>query len=182
MRAAARGEPNPFALAAAADDIVVLPADTQWRVPWELLMLGPFASCVLADGNQARHLTAGALMRSASRRSTGPDEILHAADYPPLLVFTPETTLLEAAGLAVEMGWELAVVNDREPRLITTRSVFRSLLTSQGSEPLSAVAVGASKQVRRAPVELRASLDDCLRAARCRRLRMHPDDDLAGYD
>jgi hypothetical protein len=182
MRAAARGEPNPFALAAAADDIVVVPAGTQWRVPWELLMLGPFASCVLADGNQARHLTAGALMRSASRRSTGPDEVLHAGDYPPLLVFAPETTLLEAAGLAVEMGWELAVVNDREPRLITTRSVFRSLLASPGTATLSALPTRSAKQFRRAPVELRASLDDCLRAARCRRLRVQPDIDADGQD
>jgi hypothetical protein len=182
MRAAARGEPFPFAAASAADDIVVLPHGTRWRVPWELLMLGPFASCVLADGNQARHLTAGALMRSASMRSTGPDEVLHADDYPTLLVFAPETTLLEAAGLAVEMGWELAIVNDEEPRLITTRSVFRSLLASRGTEPLSALSAGESKTFRRAPVEVRASLDDCLRAARCRRIRMNPDDALDGLD
>lgn len=139
-----------FALA--SDDVVVLSIDTPWRVPWELLMLGPFASCVLADGNEARHVTAGALIRSAAHRSTGPDELLHADDYPPLLVFAPETTLLEAAGLAIQMGWEVAVVNDDEPRLITTRSVFRSLLASSSLEPLPAPSADRSKSCRRAAV------------------------------
>jgi hypothetical protein len=169
-------------LASTADDIVVLPAGTRWRVPWELLMLGPFASCVLADGNQARHLTAGTLMRSASKRASGPDDVLHADDYPPLLVFAPDTTLLEAAGLAVDMGWELAVVNDDEPRLISTRTVFRSLLASSGTATLSQLSSGPSKSTRLAPIDLRASLDDCLRAARCRRLRLHPDQVVDGQD
>jgi hypothetical protein len=139
-----------FALA--SDDVVVLSVDTPWRVPWELLMLGPFASCVLADGNEARHVTAGALMRSAARRSTGPEEVLHADDYPALLVFEPHTTLLEAAGLAIQMGWEVAVVNDAEPRLITTRAVFRSLLTSSNAEPLPATSGARSKSCGRTPV------------------------------
>jgi hypothetical protein len=50
-------------------------------------MLGPFAGCALADGDQTRKLTTGAVIGSASPRSTGPDEVLHAANYPPLLVF-----------------------------------------------------------------------------------------------
>jgi hypothetical protein len=144
------------------------------------LMLGPFASCVLADGNQARHLTAGALVRSAARSSSGPEAELYADDYAPLLVFAPDTTLLEAAGLAVEIGWELAIVNDANPRLITPRSVFRSLLGSTGSETLSTLSTGTSTPFGRTPVDLRGSLDDCLQAAQSRRLHSQPDDDGEG--
>jgi hypothetical protein len=38
--------------------------------------------------------------------------------------------LLDAAVLVVETGWDLAVVMDREPRLITARSVYRALVGS----------------------------------------------------
>jgi hypothetical protein len=133
MTAAARGDPYPFANVASSDDIAVLPFGTPWRVPWELLMLGPFSSCVLADGDEACHLTAGALVRSAAKRRSGPDEVLHPEDYEPLPIFGPDTTLMDAATLSIESGWEFAIVNDVEPRLITPRSVFRSLLRSSGS-------------------------------------------------
>ena len=32
-----------------SDDVVSLATGTPWQVPWELLMLGPFGSCVLHD-------------------------------------------------------------------------------------------------------------------------------------
>jgi len=114
-----------------AEDVVALPAGTSWRVPWELLMLGPFLSCVLADGDQMRHVTAAAMVRSAIQRSTQPEEPLHAEDYETLHVFAPETSVVEAARLVVETGWEVAIVSDPEARLITSRAVFRTLLQSE---------------------------------------------------
>ena len=48
-----------------------------------------------------------------------------------LRVFASETTLIEAARLVVETGWEVAIVNDAEARLITSRTVFRALLQSE---------------------------------------------------
>lgn len=91
-------------------------------------MLGPWVSCVLADGSHMRHVTAAAMVRSAVQRSTRPDEPLHAEDYEVLPVFASGTTLVEAARLVVETGWEMAIVADPEARLITSRTVFRTLL------------------------------------------------------
>ena len=117
-----------------AEDVAALPAGTAWRVPWELLMLGPFQSCILADGNEMRHVTAAALVRSALLHHALPEAPLHAEHYATLRVFSPETTLDEAARLVVESGWEVAIVNDVEARLITARTVFRALLQSPSGD------------------------------------------------
>lgn len=133
-----------------AEDVVALPSGTSWWVPWELLMLGPFVSCVLANGDEMRHVTAAAMVRSAVKRSTQPEEPLHAEDYEMLRVFAPETTLVEAARLVVETGWEVAIVNDTEARMITSRTVFRALLQSELRDDSDAV-------VGRGPAPTRAS-------------------------
>ena len=111
-----------------AEEVVVLGLGTAWQIPWELLMLGPFAECVLDDGVQMRHVTAGALLCSAARRASPPDSPLEAADYLPLPRFASDMTLLDAARLIVETGWDRAIVMDPLPRMITPRSVLRSLL------------------------------------------------------
>ena len=67
-----------------AEEVVVLALGTAWQIPWELLMLGPFAECVLDDRGQMRLVTAGALLCSAARRSSPPDSPLEADDYQPM--------------------------------------------------------------------------------------------------
>lgn len=114
-----------------AEGLVILPLGTAWQVPWELLMLGPFADCVLDDVGRMRHVTAGALLSSAARRTLPPSSPLEAADYPLLMTFESEMTLLEAVRLIIEPGWDHAVVMDPVPRLITPRSVLRSLLEGE---------------------------------------------------
>jgi hypothetical protein len=111
-----------------AEDIVILPSDTVWQVPWELMMLGPFASCGLIDGRQIRHVTVSLMMASAVRHGTTPAATLIPSDYPQLPVFASEMTVFEAAVAVVETGWELAVVMDQDPRVITARSVYCSLV------------------------------------------------------
>ena len=111
-----------------SEDVVVLASGTLWHVPWELMMLGPFVSCGLLDGEVIRHVTVPAMVASAARHSSNPDAVLIASDYPQLPVFAGEMPLLDAAVLVVETGWDLAVVMDNEPRLITARSVYRALL------------------------------------------------------
>lgn len=117
-----------------AEELIVLAPGTAWQIPWELLMLGPFAECVLDDDGQMRHVTAGALLASAARRSSPPASPLRAADYAPLLKFSSDMTLLDAARLIIQPGWDHAVVMDPLPRLITPRSVLRSLLEAQSEE------------------------------------------------
>jgi hypothetical protein len=173
VRAAARGEPYPFA---STDDTVVIPIGSTWRVPWELLMLGPFASCVLADGYQARHVTAGALMRSAAKRSSGPDELLYAEDYEPLPIFGPTTTLFEAAILSIEAGWEFAVVNEPQPRLVTPRSVFWALLRSPGSATLAEAAFASHRSSRSMASRATETAAECLRAAQVGPRSWRPND------
>ena len=85
-----------------------------------------------------RHLTAATMVRSAARRSTDPAAPLEPSDYPQLPTFPADTSLLEAARLIVETGWELAVVLLDEPHLITPRSVLRSLLLTSGRPELRA--------------------------------------------
>ncbi len=111
-----------------SEDIVVLASGTLWHVPWELMMLGPFASCGLLDGTMIRHVTVPAMVASALRQGSTPDDELAPCDFTPLPVFAAEMPLLEAAVLVAEAGWELAVVMDGEPRVITARSVFRALV------------------------------------------------------
>jgi len=111
-----------------AEDVVVLASGTLWQVPWELMMLGPFVSCGLLDGEAIRHVTVPAMVASAVRHCSSPDAVLAACDYPKLPVFAGEMPLLDAAVLVVETGWDLAVVMDREPRLITARSVYRAMV------------------------------------------------------
>jgi hypothetical protein len=113
-----------------AEDIVVLAAGTSWQVPWELMMLGPFASCGLIDGTVIRHVTVPMMVASAVRRCSAPHASLTACDYPPMPVFAAEMPLLDAAVLVGETGWDLAVVMAREPRVITARSVYRALVGS----------------------------------------------------
>ena len=116
-----------------AEEVVVLALGTAWQIPWELLMLGPFAECVLDDRGQMRLVTAGALLCSAARRASPPDSPLEAEDYNPMPRFASDMTLFEAARLIVETGWDRAIVMDPLPRLITPRAVLRSLLDRRGS-------------------------------------------------
>jgi hypothetical protein len=111
-----------------SEDIVVLASGTLWRVAWELMTFGPFASCGLLDGELIRHVTVPAMVASAVRRSSNTEGVLLAIDYPPLPVFAAEMRLIDAAVLVVETEWDLAVVMDREPRVITARSVYRALI------------------------------------------------------
>jgi hypothetical protein len=112
----------------ASEEVVVLAPGTAWQIPWELLMLGPFSECVLDDRGQMRHVTAGALLASAARHSSPPDSPLLAEDYRPLPTFAPDMTLMDAARLIVETGWDHAILTDPQPRMITPRSVLRSLV------------------------------------------------------
>ena len=132
----------------ASEDAVVLDPHTAWRVPWELLMQGPFTSCVLDDGKTLRHVTAGALVRSAVTRCSGPQSELEPLDYSVLTQFYPDMLLLEAAGLVVSTGWEIAVVAHAEPKLITPRSVFRGLLNCELSNSAQ-LGIAATKVMRR---------------------------------
>jgi hypothetical protein len=116
-----------------SEAFVALAADTAWRVPWELLMLGPFSSCVLHDGDLMRHVTAATMIRSALRSGSSPAATLTPEDYPPLLTLAPDTTIMDAVRSIVDTGWELAVVLHTEPRLITSRAVIRSLLSANGT-------------------------------------------------
>ena len=113
-----------------SEDIVVLAAGTLWQVPWELMMLGPFVSCGLLDGTLIRHVTVPAMVASALRQGSAPDDVLLPCDYTPMPVFAAEMPLLDAAALVAEAGWELAVVMSCEPRVITARSVYRALVGS----------------------------------------------------
>jgi hypothetical protein len=113
-----------------SDDIVILASNTLWRVPWELMMLGPFTSCGLCDGDLIRHVTVPAMVASAVRRRTTPHDVLVPCDYPLLSVMASQMPLLEAAVLVVETGWEVAVIIDHEPRVITARAVYRALVAS----------------------------------------------------
>jgi hypothetical protein len=126
-----------------SEDIVVLAAGTSWQVPWELMMLGPFASCGLIDGTVIRHVTVPMMVASAARRCSAPCASLTACDYPPMPVFTSEMPLIDAAVLVVETGWDLAVVMAREPRVITARSVYRALVGSAAPSAAPSVATPA---------------------------------------
>lgn len=93
-------------------------------------MLGPFPSCLLADGDDTRHVTAAAMVRSAAL-------LCHRRNH---------CTLVEAARLVVETGWEVAIVNDAEARSITSRTVFRVLLQSEmGDESHVVVGTGPAR-------------------------------------
>lgn len=113
-----------------AERIVAMRPGTLWQVPWQLMMLGPFVSCVLLDGEFVRHVTVPAMMTSAVRRSPDSDSVLAPSDYPVLPVLAADMTLFDAAVSVVDNGWDLAVVLDREVRVITARSVYRALVGS----------------------------------------------------
>ena len=70
-----------------AEDVVILPSDTSWIVPWQLMMLGPFVSCGLVDGEVIRHVTVPSMVASAVRRGSTPEAQLVGSDYPPMPVF-----------------------------------------------------------------------------------------------
>ena len=127
-----------------AEDGVILPSDTSWIVPWQLMMLGPFVSCGLVDGEVIRHVTVPSMVASAVRRGSTPEAQLVGSDYPPMPVFAAEMPLLDAAMLVAETGWELAVVIDHEPRVITARSVYRALLGSAPVGATGAIPLGPS--------------------------------------
>jgi hypothetical protein len=110
------------------EDIAILPPGTVWQVPWELMMLGPFASCGLLDGNVVRYITVPAMVASALRCCFSNDAALVPADFASLPVFAPDMALLAAAVLVVETGWDLAVVMTHEPQVVTARSVYRALV------------------------------------------------------
>lgn len=144
------------ALATVADlpkeDIVVLAAGTWWQVPWELMMLGPFVSCGLLDGEVIRHVTVPAMVASAARRRSTPGDVLVPGDYTPQQVFAAAVPLLDAAVSVVETGWDLAVVMDREHKVITARSLYRALVGSDAAR-----AAPASLRPTCAGVSLRVS-------------------------
>ena len=110
-----------------AEDIVILASDTPWRVAWDLMTLGPFVSCGLLDDTYIRHLTVTSMVASACERRSSPDAAVQPCDHPRLPVFAAEMTLVDAAVRVIETGWELAVVLDREPRVVSARSVYRAL-------------------------------------------------------
>ena len=118
------------------EDVVILHADSPWRVPWELLILGPFTRCALEDEGGFRLITTTAMVRSALRASSAPDAPLCPHDYDRLLTIAPDIALLDAARSMVAGGWEMAIVTCIEPRLITSQTVFRSLL--HGGAPVYA--------------------------------------------
>lgn len=129
MSAAPCGKTADMTVAALlSEDMVVLASGTPWHVPWELMMLGPFVGCGLLDGAVIRHVTVPAMVASAVRRCSTPDAALEPSDYALLPVFAADMSVFAAASLVVETGWDLAIVMDREPRLITARSVYRSLV------------------------------------------------------
>lgn len=113
------------------EDVVVLAAGTLWQVPWELTMLGPFASCVLLDGDAVRHVTVPTMMASAVRRATNPSTALAPGDYPELPVLAATMSMLDAAVSVLNTGWELAIVMADDVRVITARSVYRALVRSE---------------------------------------------------
>ncbi len=122
---------NVGSIDAFSDDVVSLTTGTPWQVPWELLMLGPFGSCVLNDNGQFRHVTALAMVRSAMQRLSKPDDPLCPSDYEILPSFSPEVALIDAARSAMETGWNVAVVRAGELRMITADAVFRGLVRSE---------------------------------------------------
>ena len=122
---------------AISDDVVSLTTGTPWQVPWELLMLGPFGSCVLHDNGLFRHVTALAMVRSAMHRLSKPDDPLCPSDYEILPSFSPEAALIDAARSAMKNGWNVAVVRGRELRMITADAVFRGLVRSEARSTLA---------------------------------------------
>jgi hypothetical protein len=121
----------------AREDIAILATGTLWRVPWELMMLGPFLSCGLLDGVEVRHLTVPTMVASAVRRRLTPETVLAPDDFPRLPIVSPDLLLSGAALSIVEHGWELAVVFDHDPlrnessaSMITARAVYRALVNS----------------------------------------------------
>jgi hypothetical protein len=127
MIVATRAEPSATLAGLPAEDVVVLASGTPWQVPWELIVLGPFVSCCLLDGEVIRHLTIPAMVASAVRRGTPAGPVLIPSDFAVLPVFTADTRLVDAAASVVLSGWDLAVVMADEPRLITARTVYRAL-------------------------------------------------------
>ncbi len=127
------------------EDVVVLHAETPWAVPWELLMLGPFARCALADTDGFRLVTATAMLRSAVRGTSAPDALLCPLDYEPLLTLSPETSLFDAARSVVEVGWEIAMVSGADPQLIAAQSVFRALLAPSSAVPAAEMARSSTR-------------------------------------
>lgn len=127
-----------------AADIVVLEPGTAWRIPWESLMMGPFTNCALDTGTDMRLITAGAMVRSAVLRSSGPEALLQPSDYSVVPVFAPDMTLIEAAGLVVESGWEIAVVGSSDHKLLCAQTLLRSLLGTD----LSAVSRQSGPELR----------------------------------
>ena len=126
-----------------AEDIVVLASGTAWLVPWELMRHGPFVSCVLLEDTVVRHITVPAMVASAtrqlsvsetaSRQWSVPETALTPSDYPSIPLLESTMSLLDAAALVAETGWELAVVMDHEQRVITARSVYRALIGVGGT-------------------------------------------------
>ena len=106
----------------------MLASGTSWRVAWELQMAGPFASCGLLDGTSIRLVTVSAMVASALKRSSRPTAALVPSDYDRLPVFASALPIAAAATLVASTGWSLAVVMDLEPRVITSRAVFRALV------------------------------------------------------
>ena len=139
-----------------SEDIVVLASGTLWQVPWELMMLGPFVSCGLLDGTMIRHVTVPAMVASAVRQGSTPDNVLLPCDYKPMPVFAAEMPLLDAAVLVAEAGWELAVVMAGEPRVITARSVYRALVGSNSLTAASPSTARSSARVSPAPARLKS--------------------------
>jgi hypothetical protein len=78
------------------------------------------------------------MVQSAVRCGTAPTAALVPADYVVLPVFAARMKVLDAALLVVDTGWELAVVMDDEPKVITARSVYRAVLGSAADSWLPA--------------------------------------------
>jgi hypothetical protein len=109
------------------EDTAVVNRTTSWRVAWELLMVGPFTSCLINDRGRIRHVTAASLARAAAVRTDAMDGPLHLPDFRMLPRFASTTPLPALARSVVEDGWEFVAIGERPPLLVSARTVFRAL-------------------------------------------------------
>ena len=78
------------------------------------------------------------MLRSAVRHSWGPNSPLEPGHYELMYTLQSDGTLLDAARSVIDVGWEQAVIDDAAPRLITSRTVLRAMLS--GTEIASRIA------------------------------------------
>ena len=109
------------------EDTATLDRTTSWRVAWDLLMVGPFTSCLINDRGRIRHVTAVSLARAAAARADALDRPLHLPDFWVLPRFASTTPVPALARSVVEDGWEFVAVGETSPVLVSARTVLRAL-------------------------------------------------------